>query len=60
MTETRASGVVQRLMKPRRLVETVINPMTERFHFEKIRARDRWRLTRRIARKVLAHPCVFL
>jgi hypothetical protein len=26
-----------------------------RFHFEKIRARDRWHLTSRIARKVLAH-----
>ncbi|CDH44240.1 IS982 family transposase [Candidatus Contendibacter odensensis] len=55
MTDSRALGVVQRLMTTRRRVETVISQLTERFHFEKIRARDRWHLTSRIARKVLAH-----
>ena len=39
----------------RRRVETVIGQLTGPFHFEKIRARDVWHLTSRIARKVLAH-----
>jgi len=55
MTETRTPNVVRRLTRTCRLVETGIDQLTERFHFEKIRARDRWRLTSRIARKVLAH-----
>ena len=55
-TETRTPDVVWRLTRTRRPVETGMGPLTERFHFEKIRARDRWRLTSRIAHKVLAHP----
>lgn len=39
----------------RRLVETVIGQLTERFHIQKIGARDLWHLTSRIARKILAH-----
>jgi hypothetical protein len=55
MTDPRAPWVVQQLVRTRRLVETVIGQLTEQFHFEKIRARDAWHLTSRIARKVLAH-----
>ncbi|HOW75640.1 MAG TPA: IS982 family transposase [Candidatus Competibacteraceae bacterium] len=55
MTETRPPNGVRRWTRTRRLVETGIGQLTERFHFEKIRARDRWHLTSRIARKVLAH-----
>jgi len=39
----------------RRLVETVIGQLTERFHIEKVSARDIWHLTSRVARKILAH-----
>ena len=39
----------------RRLVETVIGQLSERFNIEKVRARDCWHLSNRIARKVLAH-----
>jgi len=53
--DPRPPWVVQQLTRTRRLVETVIGPLTEPFHFEKIRARDGWHLTSRIARKVLAH-----
>jgi hypothetical protein len=60
-TDTRAPHVVRRLMTTRRWVETVIGPLTERFPLEKIRARDRWHLTSRMARKFLAHPlCIFV
>jgi hypothetical protein len=55
MTDPRPLKVVQPLTRTRRLVETVIGQLAEPFHFEKIRARDCWHLTSRIARKVLAH-----
>lgn len=55
MTDPRPPGVVQQLMRTRRRVETVIGQLSEQFYFEKIRARDIWHLTSRIARKVLAH-----
>lgn len=55
MTDPRPLWVVRQLIRTRRRVETVIGQLTEQFHFEKIRARDVWHLTSRIARKVLAH-----
>ena len=55
MTDPRPPWVVRQLTRTRRRVETVIGQLTEPFHFEKIRARDSWHLTSRIARKVLAH-----
>jgi Transposase DDE domain len=39
----------------RKIVETVIGQLSERYHIEKVRARDLWHLTSRIARKLLAH-----
>lgn len=39
----------------RRRIETVIGQLTERFHLGKVRARDRWHLTARVNRKLLAH-----
>lgn len=55
MKEDRSKNFIQWLVSTRRLVETVIGQLTERFHIEKIRARKLWYLTNRIARKVLAH-----
>jgi IS5 family transposase len=55
MADPRAPWIIQQLTRTRRLVETVIGQLTEQFHFEKIRARDVWHLTSRIARKILAH-----
>ena len=37
--------------KRRKVVETVISQLNERFHIGKVRARDAWHLTSRIARK---------
>ena len=42
-------------MSARRLVETVIGRLSERFHIEKIRARDLWHAQNRFIRKLLAH-----
>jgi len=48
-------AAVTQLMKTRRLIETVIGQLAERFHIEKIRARDTWHLANRFIRKLLAH-----
>lgn len=55
MTDSRGKDANRWIISTRRLVETVIGQLTERFHIEKVRARDCWHLTKRIARKVLAH-----
>lgn len=53
--------IKNQLVKDRRLVETVIGQLTERFHIEKVRARDTWHLINRFIRKCLAHTLgVFL
>ena len=55
MEEKRSKSFLKWLVSTRRLVETVIGQLTERFNIEKVRARKLWYLTNRIARKVLAH-----
>ena len=42
-------------MTTRRRIETVIGQLAERFHIERVWARDLWHLTGRMARKILAH-----
>lgn len=53
--DDREPQAVARLRRVRRRIETVIGQLTEQFQIEKVRARDRWHLTSRLARKVLAH-----
>lgn len=61
MIDTRPASFVQQLLSARRLVETVIGQLTERFNIEKVRARDLWHLTNRFVRKILTHTmAVFL
>ena len=55
MTENRSKEFIKWLVSTRRLVETVIGQLTDRFKIEKVRARKLWYLTNRIARKVLSH-----
>ncbi len=55
MKETRSEKFLSWLTSTRRLVETVIGQLTERFNIEKVRARKLWSLTNRIARKILSH-----
>lgn len=59
MEEDRPSSFVKWIMSARRLVETVIGQLSERFHIEKVRARDLWHQASRFWRKLLAHTvCV--
>lgn len=61
MTDSRDKTFVKQLMSARRLVETVIGQLSERFHIEKMRARDLWHAQNRFIRKLLAHTIgVFL
>ena len=55
MLDNRDRNYVKVLIKTRRLVETIIGQLTERFGIETVRARDLWHLTSRIHRKVLSH-----
>lgn len=55
MDDPRGKDVSSWLVSTRRLVETVIGQLTDRFNIEKNKARDLWHFTNRIARKVLSH-----
>lgn len=59
MKETRDRHLLKLLVKTRRLVETVIGQLSERFQLQSVRARDLWHLTNRINRKLLAHTLAF-
>ena len=61
MVDLRPKTVIRQLMKVRRRIETVIGQLVERFHIERVRARDLWHLANRFVRKILAHTVgVFL
>ena len=55
MVDERPRNWVRALIQTRRLIETVIGQLAERFHLGKVKARDLWHLTSRINRKLLAH-----
>lgn len=55
MSDPRGKDCNRWITSTRRLVETVIGQLSEQFNIEKIRARDLWHLTSRIARKILSH-----
>ncbi|NJK53016.1 MAG: IS982 family transposase [Leptolyngbyaceae cyanobacterium SU_3_3] len=55
MHDERQRSQVKLLQRVRRLIETVMGQLVDRFHIEKVRARDLWHLTSRLNRKLLAH-----
>ena len=61
MKDDRPKGFLKWMTGTRRLIETVIGQLAERFHIEKVRARDLWHEASRFWRKILAHTaCVQL
>lgn len=61
MKDSRSIAFRNWMMASRRLVETVIGQLTERFQIENNRARDLWHLVSRLYRKVAAHTlCILL
>ena len=59
MKDTRPKALVKILMRVRRLIETVIGQLVQRFNIEKVWARDMFHLTSRINRKLLAHTVCY-
>lgn len=55
MEDDRPQRFLEWIVTVRRLVETVIGQLSERFHIERIRARDLWHQASRFWRKILAH-----
>jgi DDE family transposase len=55
MQEVRTEEYLKEMKNKRRLIETVIAQLTERFNIEKMRARNIWRASLRLTRKILAH-----
>jgi Transposase DDE domain len=55
MKDDRPKEFLKWMKGTRRLIETVIGQLAERFHIEKIRARDVWHEASRFWRKLLAH-----
>ncbi len=61
MQDERPKSFLRWMMSTRRLVETVIGQLTDRFQIEKVRARDVWHQHSRFWRKLLAHTvCIAL
>ena len=61
MKESLLLSFLKGMLGARRLVETVMGQLTEKFHIEKVRARDLWHQAARFWRKILAHTlCVKL
>lgn len=55
MHDPRPKAFVKQIMNIRRLVETVIGQLTDRFKIQQIKAKDTWHLMAKIKRKILAH-----
>ena len=61
MKDERSPEFLVKIKSIRRLIETVIGQLDDRFHFNTVWARDLWHLLSRLARKTLAHTVgVFL
>jgi hypothetical protein len=59
MKDDRPKSFQKWMLGTRRLIETVIGQLAERFNLEKVRARDSWHQFSRFWRKILAHTvCV--
>ena len=57
--DTRPQWFVQKIVSVRRLVETVIGQLVDRFHIQAIKAKDVWHLGAKIGRKLLSHTVAF-
>lgn len=59
MVDNRPKWFVNKIISLRRLVETTISQLTERFAIAKIKAKKLWHFLRRVTRKILAHTIAF-
>ena len=59
MQDSRPRSFVKLLNRVRRKIESVIGQLVERFHIQRIRAKDSWHLLCKIRRKIFAHALCF-
>jgi hypothetical protein len=59
MKDERPKYFIKHLMRIRRVVETVIGQLADRFNIQRIRAKDLWHLNTKVIRKILAHNLLF-
>lgn len=61
MRDDRSKIFVKTITATRRLVETVIGQLVDRFNIQSIRTKDLWHLSSKIGRKLLTHTmCIFV
>ena len=60
MNDTRPKKLVSIMMNMRRIVETMIGQLVDRFHIQSIKAKDLWHLSAKVGRKILAHTICFM
>ena len=58
MKDERDPKIVKDIIGIRRLVETVIGQLTDRYKIQKMKARDLWHLTHRIIQKVTSDEII--
>jgi len=59
MADSRPGWFVNKIQSIRRVVETVIGQLVERFSIQNIRSKDMWHLRAKVGRKILAHTMAF-
>lgn len=59
MKDDRDKCFVKMLVSTRRLIETVIGQLTDRFGIANIKARKLWHFSRKVARKILAYTVAY-
>jgi len=59
MQDARPKEFVSQIMNVRRVVETTIGQLVERFKIQSIKAKDLWHLAVKVGRKILAHTVCF-
>lgn len=59
MHDPRPKEQLKQMMNIRRIVETLIGQLTQRFKIQEIKAKDTWHLMAKITRKILAHTICF-
>ena len=59
MKDSRSKDFVKNIVSTRRLIETVISQLTDRFKIAKIKAKKLWHFSRKVTRKILAHTVAY-
>jgi hypothetical protein len=59
MVDSRPKSLISQMINMRRIVETTIGQLVDRFKIQSIKAKNLWHLSVKIGRKILAHTICF-